>query len=139
MRTSGTFEQLGSRPIDNSCSTQNVIAFSGGEGELYATGRAATRGLQSVQLLAEAGLEPQLEVLTDSTANIGMHSRFLARALRWLQAVRFTLKKVGTTEDVSDLTTKYQDEERLEALRGCELPEYFNTQSRPLVKARRPR
>ena len=42
--------------------------------------------------------------------------------VRWLwaqeavQARRFTLKKVGTTENVSDLTTSYHDEERLGAL-----------------------
>ena len=124
--TTGTFEQLGSHPIDCSCSTQHVIALSSGEAELYATGRAAAGGLQSVQLLAEA------EVLTDSTENIGMHNRIgsgRARHLdvRWLwtreavQTGRFTLKKVGTTENVSDLTTtKYHDEERLEALMQLE-------------------
>ena len=77
-----------------------------------------------MQLLAEAGLNLKLEVLTDSTANIGMHSRIESGRVRhldvrWLgtqeavQAGRFTLKKVGTTEHVSDLTTKYHDEERL--------------------------
>ena len=125
--TSGTFEQLGTHPIDYSCSTQHVIALSSGEAELYATGRAAAGGLQSVQFLAEAGLQLKLEILTDSTANIGMHSRIGSGRVRhldvkWLwtqeamQAGRFTLKKVDTTENISDLTTKYHDESRLEAL-----------------------
>ena len=123
----GTFEQLGTHPIDYSCSTQHVIALSSGEAELYATGRAAAGGLQSVQFLAEAGLQLKLEILTDSTANIGMHSRIGSGRVRhldvkWLwtqeamQAGRFTLKKVDTTENISDLTTKYHDESRLEAL-----------------------
>ena len=39
--TSGTSEQLGSHPIHRGCSTQNVLALSSGEAELYASGRAA--------------------------------------------------------------------------------------------------
>ena len=79
-------------------------------------GRAAAGGLQSVQLLAEAGMDLKLEVLTDSTANLGMHNRVgsgRARHLdvKWLwtpEAVhgRLSLKKVGTYSNVSDLTTK---------------------------------
>ena len=33
-----------------------------------------------------------------------------------MRAGRFTLKKVDITENISDLTTKYHDEERLKAL-----------------------
>ena len=73
--TTGAFEQLGQHPIEFSCSTQHVVALSSGEAELYVTGRAAAGGLQSVQLLIEAGMELKLEVLTDSTANLGMQSR----------------------------------------------------------------
>ena len=72
--TTGAFEHLG-HPIEFSCSTQHVVALSTGEAELYATGRAAAGGLQSVQLLAEAGMELKLEVLTESTANFGMQNR----------------------------------------------------------------
>ena len=60
--TTGAFVQYGLHPIEFSCSTQDVIALSSGEAELYATGRAAAGGLQSVQLLVEAGMEPKLEV-----------------------------------------------------------------------------
>ena len=52
--TTGAFEQHGLHPIEFSCSTQHVIALSSGEAELYATGRTAAGGLQSVQLLVEA-------------------------------------------------------------------------------------
>ena len=56
-----------------------------------------------------------------------MHSRIGSGRVRhldvrWLwaqeavQAGQFTLKKVGTTGKVSDLTTKYHDEERMVAL-----------------------
>ena len=73
--TTGAFEQLGQHPIEFSCSTQHAVALSSREAELYATGRAAAGGLQSVQLLTEAGMALKLEVLTDSTANLGMHNR----------------------------------------------------------------
>ena len=66
--------------------------------------------MQSVQPLAEAGLKLKLEVLTDSMANIGMHSRIGSERVRhldvrWLwtkeavQTVRFTLLLVGQRLD----------------------------------------
>ena len=68
-----------------------------------------------------------MEVLTDSLVNIGMLNRIgLGRVrhldVKWLwtqeavQAGRFSLKKVGTCSNVSDLTTKHHDEERLKVL-----------------------
>ena len=100
--TTGAFGQLGQHPIEFSC-----VALSSGEAELYATGRAAG-GLQ--QLLAEAGMDLMLEVLTESTANLGMHK----------SESRASLKNVGTYSNVSDLTTKRHDEERLKVLMTLE-------------------
>ena len=125
--TTGAFEQYGLHRIEFSCSTQHVIALSSGEAELYATGRAAAGGSQSVQLLVEAGMEPKLVVLTDSSANLGMHHRIRSGRVRhldvkWLwtqeavQSGRFSLKKVSTDRNVSDLTTKHHHEERLAVL-----------------------
>ena len=116
--TTGAFEQFGQHPIEFSCSTQHVIAFSIEEEELCATGREPAGGLQSVQLLAEAEMELKLEVLTDSEANLGMHNRTGSRRVRhlnvkrlWTQeavhAGRFSLKKVCTCSN---------DEERLRVL-----------------------
>ena len=113
------------------CSTQHVVAISSGEAELYATGRAAAeRGLQSVQLLADAGMELKLEVLTDSTANLGMHHLTRHLDVKWLctqeavQAGRFSLKEVGTCSTVSDPTTKHHDEERVKVLMTWERLRY---------------
>ena len=72
-------------------------------------------------------MELKLEVLTDTTANLGMHNRTGSGRVRhldvkWLwtreavQAGRFSLKKVGTNSNVSDLTTKHHDGERLDVL-----------------------
>ena len=125
--TTGAFGQFGQHPIEFSCSTQHVVALSSGEAELCGTGRAAAGALQSVQLLAEAGTELKLEVLTDSTANFGMHNhtrsgRVRHLDLKWLcileavQGERFSLKKVGIYSNVSDLATKHHVEERLNVL-----------------------
>ena len=101
MATTRAFEQLGQHPIEFSCSTQHVVALSSGEAELYATGRAAAGKVQSVQLLAEAGMHLDVKWLWTQEA---------------VQGVRFSLKKVGTYSNVSDLTTKHHGEERLKVL-----------------------
>ena len=72
-------------------------------------------------------MEPKPEVLTDSSANLGMHSRIGSGRVRhldvkWLwtqeavQSGRFSLKKVSTDRNVSDLTTKHHHEDRLVVL-----------------------
>ena len=77
-------------------------------------------------------MDLKLEVLTDSTANLRMHNRIgsgRARHLdvQWLQtqevvqARRFSLMKVGTHTNVSDLTTKHQ---RLKVLMTLERLRY---------------
>ena len=115
--TTGTFDQFGQHPIGFSCSTQHVVVLSSGEAELHATGPAAAGGLQSVQFLAEAGMELRLEVLTDSTANLSMHNRIgTLLTQEAAQAGRFSLKKVGTCSNLSDLATKHHDDERLKVL-----------------------
>ena len=75
----------------------------------------------------------KLEVLTDNTANLGMHNcigsgRVRHQDVNWtqeaVQAGRFSLKKVGTNNTVSDLTTKHHDEERLKVLMTLERLRY---------------
>ena len=74
--------------------------------------------MQSVQLLVEAGMEPKLDVLTDSSANFGMHNRIGSGRVRYLdvkwlwtqeavQSGRFSLKKVSTDRNMSDFTAKH--------------------------------
>ena len=71
-------------------------------------------------------MEPKLEVLTDSSATLGMHNRIGSGRVRhldvkWLwtqeavQSGRFILK-VSTDGNVSDLTTKHHHEDRLAVL-----------------------
>ena len=69
-------------------------------------------------------MEPKLEVLTDSSSNLGMHSQIGSVRVRhlWLwtqeavQSGRFSLKKISTDRNVSDLTTKHHHEDKLAVL-----------------------
>ena len=66
-------------------------------------------------------MDLKLEVITDSTANFDP-GRVQHLDVKWLwtqkavQAGRFSLKKVGTYSNVSDLTTTHHGEERLKVL-----------------------
>ena len=95
-RTSGILEQLVTHPTNNSCSTQHVIALSSREAEC---------GSERVTVLAVAGLKR-------SRIGSGRVRHFDVRRL-WTQETvqtgRSTLEKVGTTENVSDLTAKYHE------------------------------
>ena len=56
-------------------STQKVIALSSGETALYGTVRATSEGIGLPSLMADLGLNLQIEVHTDSTAAKGIASR----------------------------------------------------------------
>ena len=100
-------------------------------------------GLQSVQLLAKNG--PEAGSAHRQYGEL-WHAQGRVRRLdvKWLwtqeavQAGRFSLKQVGTDINLSDLTTKHHDEERLRVLMDCDTPENTEMQSRWRTKARQP-
>ena len=118
-QATGAFEQYGLHPIEFSCSTQHVIALLSGEAELYATGRAAAGGLQSVQLLVEAGMEPKLEVLTDSSANHGMHNRIGSGRVRHLDVKWLWTQEAVQSGKFSLQRERFDDETSPRRQVGC--------------------
>ena len=141
--TSGIFAQLGSHSIDFSCSTQHVITLSSGLAALYATGRVAVGGPQSVQLLAEASLKLELEVFTESNSEYRHAQPYRIRTSttsRRAMALDAGSCPGGVmlAEESRHLerwrpATKYHDEERpgsfdANACVGCDLPEDFTSQ-----------
>ena len=112
--------------IKSWCSSQNVIALSSGEAELYALTKCACQvtGLQSMAM--DFGLHPQGRVHTDSSAAIGIASRSglggKARHIQvqylWIQAKikngDLDMKKVDTKNNIADLMTKYLGSELFE-------------------------
>ena len=82
--TSGGAAMLGDHCLKTWTSTQNTIALSSGEAELYALvkGAAAALGIQS--LLADLGRQISCKVRADSTAAIGIAFRSGLGKLRHL-------------------------------------------------------
>ena len=98
-------------------STQQVIALSSGEAELYATTKAASETVGMISILKDFGMETTAVVLCDSSAAIGICSRQGVGRVRhvnvrylWMQQrlaeKEFELKKVDGKRNVADLMTK---------------------------------
>ena len=79
---------MDSIPLNSAARLSKSLLFQVETG-LYATGRAAAGGVQSSQQWAEAGMDQNLEVLTDSTANLGMHNRTGSERVRHLDVKWF--------------------------------------------------
>ena len=97
--------------------TQQTIALSSGEAELYALTRVATQCVGVMSLLRDYNIDVKSEVMSDSTAAIGIVSRTglgRTRHIRvqylWLQQEQergyLKISKVGTKENIADLMTK---------------------------------
>ena len=68
--TSGGVVRVGSCVVKTWSSTQQTIALSSGEAELYAMTKAATQCLGIIQLMADFGDTASGKVMSDSTAAI---------------------------------------------------------------------
>ena len=95
-----------------------IIALSSGEAELGAVARGLAEGLGLRSVLADFGIEVDLEVLSDATAAIGMcrrlglgRVRHLATAdlwvQQWVKSGEVSLGKLPGTENPSDAMTKH--------------------------------
>ena len=98
-------------------STQQVVALSSGEAELYAMTKAATESVGILSMMRDFGMEAKAVVLSDSSAAIGIVSREGIGRTRhinvrhlWLQRKiadkEFSIKKVDGVSNVADLMTK---------------------------------
>ena len=107
--------------------TQESIALSSGEAELYAVGSATAEGLFVCNFLMEVQLamKVMLTVFTDSTAGKSLASRFgtskktrhIDTRLLYMQELvtrgQLRLKKVLGTENLADMGTKYLNSESI--------------------------
>ena len=108
--------------------TQESIALSSGEAELYAVGSTTAEGLFVCNFLKEVGLaeKTQLVCYTDSTAGKSLATRFgtskrtrhIDTRLLYMQELvergLLRLRKVPGTENVADLGTKHLNGKDLE-------------------------
>ena len=119
--TSGIVVQLLGTTILFASRTQETVALSSGEAELYAVGSTVSEGLFVANFLREVGLcsKTTLTTFTDSTAGKSLASRFGtsrrtrhvdARLLFMQELVErglLRLKKIAGPENVADLGTKH--------------------------------
>ena len=125
---------LGSHGIKSRSSTQDVVAWSSGEAEFYASVKAAAMGLGLQNLMKDMGREcsaPAINLWMDATAGIGVASRLGAGRIRhietptlWVQRVvqdkRILLHKVEGAINPANANTKFVDEKELtNLLRVC--------------------
>ena len=107
---------------------QSVVAQSSGEAELYAIATGAAESLFCQTLLQDLGFRPTVTVKSDSTAGIAIGSRVGLGKLKHVdikylhvqqlvQQGRVKLGKVPSSENPSDLGTKFLDKTRLQYLK----------------------
>ena len=114
----------GQHLIKSWSSTQQVIALSSAEAELYAIlkGAAQTKGLMS--MMSELGYAVQGRVISDASAALGIaHRQGLGKVRHidvqylWIQdeirEKRLSLDKVHTNENPADMITKASKAETL--------------------------
>ena len=110
----------GCHPLKHWSSTQSTASLSSAEAELGGITRGASTSMGLVSIAADLGLTWSLELLTDSTAAIGIcrrrglgKIRHQAAADLWgqdrLRTGDFKISKVLGTENVSDILTKFTD------------------------------
>ena len=108
----------GGDAIKSWASTQQTIALSSGEAELYALTKATSQSMGILQMLRDFGIEGDAQVYSDSTAAIGIVSRHgLGRTRHikvqylWIQEKilngEVDVKKVDGKENIADLFNKY--------------------------------
>ena len=84
--TDGGREFFGGVLLDGWCATQQTVALSSGESELYGLCNGAARVLWTRALLKECGFDLSVEIYTDSSAAKGVTARLGAGRVRHLEA-----------------------------------------------------
>ena len=118
--TSGGAIRIGQHTIRTWAKTQETIALSSGEAELYAAVKAGCETLGVKAIMEDLGWSPQIKLMTDASAAIGTLSRAGMGKMRhinvntlWLQqktAKRiFKIMKVDGKENPADAFTKPLD------------------------------
>ena len=115
--TTGLITMWGSHNIKHSSNIQSTISLSSGESEFYPIVKAAAVSLSIQALMADWGLEVSVKIKSDSSAARGTSqrqglgsTRHIETRFLWvqekIQRKAFTLEKVSTNSNYSDICTK---------------------------------
>ena len=124
--TSGGAVTWGMHTLKTWASTQQVIALSSGEAELYALVKGAAQSYGIMSMLMDFNVKVDCTVCTDASAAIGIvHRQGLGKTRHidvqylWVQREVYEEKlkviKVGTDANPADLLTKFLKAETVEA------------------------
>ena len=97
----GGYEFFGTALIDGWCSTQQTVALSSGESELYGLCNGAARLLWTRNVLRDCGFALRAEVRTDSSAAKGVTARLGAGRVRHLEARFLWVQEKVRSKDLS--------------------------------------
>ena len=123
--TSGGVIMFGDHCLKTYSQTQETIALSSGESELYGIVKAATMGLGIKGLMRDLGVEVEIEINTDSSAAKSIASRRGAGRVRhievrelWVQdrvsKGELKINKVKGKNNVADGLTKHVDRNKMD-------------------------
>ena len=123
--TSGGVVSYGDHMIKTWASTQQVVALSSGEAELYALVKGASQAVGIMSMMMDYGIKAEGIVHTDATAAIGIahrvglgRTRHINVQYLWIQEKvqekQLTIKKIGTNDNPADLLTKFLKQELIE-------------------------
>ena len=122
--TSGGAMYLGSHLVKSWIATQQVMALSSGEAELYAMLKGATQSKGLMSMMADFGESVEATVCSDASAAIGIaHRQGLGKTRHievrylWIQQEikegKVNVKKVGTDSNPADLLTKALNRDKI--------------------------
>ena len=115
---------LGKHCIKTWSSTQEVVALSSGEAELYGIVKGTTYALGLRSLLEDLGVQVKLVVNTDASAALGMVKRRGVGKVRHIEVKELRIqdeahsgevevRKVMSSENFADVFTKYVNQEKM--------------------------
>ena len=122
--TSGGVIMFGKHCLKTWSSTQEVVAVSSGEAELYGIVQGATHGLGMQSLMRDLGIEAEIHIHSDASAAIGMTRRRGVGKVRhievkelWVQDMvqsgKVYIHKVEGVNNIADILTKYVNRDKL--------------------------
>ena len=123
--TSGGVAMLGNHCLKTWSSTQEVVALSSGEAELYGIVKGTTYAIGIRSLLEDLGVQVQVVVHTDASAAIGIVKRRGVGKVRrievkelWIQdkvhSGEVEVRKVKSSENLADVFATYINHEKME-------------------------
>ena len=98
--TSGGLIKFGTHILKSWSITQNTIALSSGEAELYAMVKAGSQGLGMRSMMNDVGISSNVKIITDATAARGMAQRKGLGAVRHVEVHQLWIQEKVQSKEI---------------------------------------